>query len=208
MCFILTACASMSLTSDPKRNSNWQAPQRFNADSVYNAALKAISQGDIEIVSHDRQTGIISAKKVIHLPFTTIPSQVPVTVSISKTGNHVVLNTTAYLKGMGTEGEYENIIRNFYDSLFLELKINKPGEQVINMRGSESDNTSVGMPKGRELVTEVQTMLASKNYDPGPADGVWGNKSASALRAYQSDNNIPSTGRVDDATYNSLKGTK
>ena len=89
-----------------------------------------------------------------------------------------------------------------------DLKINKLEEQVTTMRDSEPGNNSVVMPEGRELVTEVQTMLANKNYDPGPTDGIWGNKAASAMRAYQSDNNIPPTGRIDEVTYTSLKGNK
>jgi len=85
------------------------------------------------------------------------------------------------------------------------MEINKPGEQVITMGDSEPGDTSVVMPAGRELITEVQTMLANKNYDPGPVDGIWGNKSAAAMSAYQSDNNIPSTGSIDKVTYTSLK---
>jgi len=112
-----------------------------------------------------------------------------------------------------TEGLREDIILlteqvQILTTSISELKINKPGEQEITLRDSEPDNTSVVMPEGRELATEVQTMLANKNYDHGPADGIWGNKSAAALRSYQSDNNIPSTGRIDEVTYTSLKGNK
>jgi len=128
--FLLTACASMT-AGDPKKTTSWQAPQRINTDSVFSAALKALSQGDLEIISHDRQSGIISVKKVIPIPTINIPSQVPVTVVISKVGNHVTLNTTAYLKGMGTGNAYEEIIRDFYNALFMDLKINKPEEQTI-----------------------------------------------------------------------------
>ena len=129
ICFISTACATTG--SDTKRRSNWQAPSRFTVESVFDAALKVLSQSDLEIVSHDRQTGIISARRIIPIALTSIRSQVPLSVVISKTENRIILRTTAYLKGMGTKSAYEQIIRDFYDELFLELNINKSDEQAI-----------------------------------------------------------------------------
>jgi hypothetical protein len=217
MFFFLTACATMDF-SDSKEKSSWQVPQRFSTDSVFNASFKAISQGDLEIISHDRKAGFISVKHQFFIPFTGIPSQIPITFSINKSGNRVVLNTTAYLKGIGTGDAYEEIIKNFYDALFLELKIRKSNEQVITKGNGTSEqvitkgngtsgNSSAGISKDPK-VAEVQKMLASKNYNPGPPDGIWGNKTASALKSYQSDNDIPVTGEIDNVTYNSLKGAK
>lgn len=131
MCLFLTACASVP-ASDPKRNSSWQAPERFDVDTVFNAALKALAQLDTEISSTNRQAGIISTNKVVPLPLISIPSQLPITFTISKVDSNVTLSTTAYLKGMGTAGMYENTINDFYDALFLELKIQNSDEKLVN----------------------------------------------------------------------------
>ena len=42
----------------------------------------------------------------------------------------------------------------------------------------------------------VQTELGDLGYNGGPADGVYGPSTRSAVRAYQADNNLPVTGEV------------
>lgn len=66
----------------------------------------------------------------------------------------------------------------------------------------------VSMPQGKDLVLEVQQILISKSYDPGPVDGVMGNKTSSALKDFQSDQNLSVTGEIDESTYASLKRTE
>ena len=129
-CLILASCTSI-IEDDKQKSSSWKAPERFSTSSVYNASFKALSKGNLEIVSHDREAGIISVKKVFPIPLITIPSQVPVTVRVTKIGKHVMLDTTAFLKGIGTGRVYENIIKDFYDELFLELKINNAEEKSV-----------------------------------------------------------------------------
>ncbi|MDA1070867.1 MAG: peptidoglycan-binding protein, partial [Proteobacteria bacterium] len=48
----------------------------------------------------------------------------------------------------------------------------------------------------KELVRTVQTELGDLGYNGGPADGVYGPSTRSAVRAYQADNNLPVTGEV------------
>lgn len=129
---VLFSFCSSALASDPKVGSTWQVPQHLSFDSVFSASLKALSGGDLEIVSHDRQSGVITAKKSIPVLFSRIPSQVPFTVSISKANDQLTLNTVAYLKGMGTASAHETLLQNFYDALFLELKVSRPEERSVS----------------------------------------------------------------------------
>ena len=131
LAFLVSACYTSPPVVDPKVSTTWEAPKRLDSAAVFNASLKSLSRVDLDIISQDRQTGVITAKKVIQLPLIRIPSQVPITVNITKTGDHSTLNTTAYLKGISSESQYEIIIKEFYDSLFLELKVVKPEEKVI-----------------------------------------------------------------------------
>ncbi len=48
----------------------------------------------------------------------------------------------------------------------------------------------------QELVRTVQAELNDLGYNGGPADGVFGPSTRSAVRAYQTDNNLPVTGQV------------
>ena len=51
---------------------------------------------------------------------------------------------------------------------------------------------------------EAQSLLAGMGYDPGPADGVAGRRTTAALRAFQRDPGLPTSGRLDDATRQAL----
>ena len=51
---------------------------------------------------------------------------------------------------------------------------------------------------------EAQSLLAGMGYDPGAADGVAGRLTTAALRAFQRDHGLPTSGRLDDATRQAL----
>lgn len=51
---------------------------------------------------------------------------------------------------------------------------------------------------------EIQEALINKGFNPGAADGLWGKKSAKALRDFQLSHGLAATGKVDDATTSAL----
>jgi len=53
-------------------------------------------------------------------------------------------------------------------------------------------------------VAAVQRELAREGYDPGPIDGVLGGQTRSAIAAFQRDNGLAATGRIDSALLNEL----
>ena len=48
-------------------------------------------------------------------------------------------------------------------------------------------------------------MLIHCGYDPGPADGIYGPKSARALKNFQNDHGLPATGIPDENAYAEIK---
>lgn len=54
-------------------------------------------------------------------------------------------------------------------------------------------------------VMEVQTRLLELGYQPGKPDGMFGRRTADALRKYQHDNHLPVTGRADAETMEKLR---
>jgi peptidoglycan hydrolase-like protein with peptidoglycan-binding domain len=46
----------------------------------------------------------------------------------------------------------------------------------------------------------MQGILHEHGYDPGPIDGLMGNKTRAALRQFQLDHQLPVTGYLDPAT--------
>ena len=55
-----------------------------------------------------------------------------------------------------------------------------------------------------EQVRKAQQHLRSRGYQPGSADGLMGPQTISALRRYQSANELTVTGEVDSDTLDSL----
>lgn len=54
-------------------------------------------------------------------------------------------------------------------------------------------------------IREIQALLAQLGYDPGPADGLMGRRTASAIRAFESDRGLAVTGVPDDRVLASLR---
>jgi hypothetical protein len=52
-------------------------------------------------------------------------------------------------------------------------------------------------PSDSQVMT-VQQKLAEAGYDPGPADGLMGAKTTSAIRKYQQEHGLPVTGQISD----------
>lgn len=72
----------------------------------------------------------------------------------------------------------------------------------ITSRSSGEPTKSVVAPSDRrQLVLEVQTMLANKGYDPGPVDGQAGPSTASALRSFQATRGLTVTDGVTREAY-------
>lgn len=62
-----------------------------------------------------------------------------------------------------------------------------------------SVKSTSGQKTNRAMI-EVQKRLAERGYDPGQPDGRLGPRTQHALKAFQSDHQIPETGRLDAAT--------
>jgi localization factor PodJL len=54
------------------------------------------------------------------------------------------------------------------------------------------------------LVKKIQTLLAEQGFDPGPADGVAGEKTREAVKAYQRQAGMAETGQIDGSLMASL----
>ena len=57
---------------------------------------------------------------------------------------------------------------------------------------------------GASIVENVQEELQDEGYDPGPADGVMGSRTRSAIAQYQDDHGLAVTGTINDALLRSL----
>lgn len=73
---------------------------------------------------------------------------------------------------------------------------------------SSSATTNSGNSGGNALaysVANVQRLLTELGYDAGPADGLMGSRTRSAIRAYQIDKGLPSSGQPSRSLFASLQ---
>jgi peptidoglycan hydrolase-like protein with peptidoglycan-binding domain len=79
----------------------------------------------------------------------------------------------------------------------------QPGVSAGNT--SKTSKPAAGMDgAGSEQVKSVQKALQDKGMDPGPIDGVMGPKTMAALKAFQKDQKLPESGKLDDQTREKL----
>ena len=89
-------------------------------------------------------------------------------------------------------------------------------EEALEQATEEPAKPAAPAPKakpapGKELtgeaaaVARIQEALRRAGYDPGPADGKWGQKTKSALMAFQKDNGLKADGAVGPKTLEKLK---
>lgn len=57
------------------------------------------------------------------------------------------------------------------------------------------------------LVYNIQISLTRLGYNPGPIDGVYGQRTAEAISAYEYNNQLPVTGQPSPGLYNHLKAS-
>lgn len=55
------------------------------------------------------------------------------------------------------------------------------------------------------LVYNIQLSLTKLGYNPGPIDGVYGQRTADAISAYEYNNQLPVTGQATDGIYYHMK---
>ena len=69
---------------------------------------------------------------------------------------------------------------------------------------SKIQQTDARLSIGPMALSQIQKVLAEKGFAPGPADGVWGAKTASAIKNFQITQNLLPTGMLDIETIQSL----
>jgi len=86
----------------------------------------------------------------------------------------------------------------------------QPGSGTATDQSSMDHSKMSGVSQSPDKVKQVQEALKAKGQDPGPIDGVMGPHTARALRSYQKEQKIASSGQIDQPTLDALgiSGTK
>jgi peptidoglycan hydrolase-like protein with peptidoglycan-binding domain len=79
-----------------------------------------------------------------------------------------------------------------------------PSSGTGSTSGTSKSSTGMNGGAGSEQVKAVQKALQDKGMDPGPIDGIMGPKTMAALKAFQKDQKLTESGRLDDQTREKL----
>lgn len=122
-----------------------------------------------------------------------------------------------YTYGLGVEQSTREALRwyrltNAYgfeldSNLLTEAGIERYRLQAEQRRPAQARQASVSaeQPVTREMVRGVQQGLKDLGYDPGPIDGLYGNKTRTAIQAFQRDQGINPDGNVSQRLLDSIR---
>ena len=79
-----------------------------------------------------------------------------------------------------------------------------PHGRVVTAPLPGRPDTAPVVAPARLTLRQAQTLLGGMGYDAGPADGVAGRRTTAALRAFQRDHGLPTSGQLDEATRAAL----
>ena len=104
--------------------------------------------------------------------------------------------------GNGTQFEVANRNQIPVSEQFTTIRL--PGNTGRDGRQPAADNRGQieGTPPRSDF--DLQVALDRRGFSPGSIDGIAGEQTYAALRAFQSANGLPTTGRLDDATRRQL----
>lgn len=82
-------------------------------------------------------------------------------------------------------------------------KVTESGAVSINKSKQQSIPSTPDISRD---VKQIQTLLTLLKFNPGPIDGILGNKTITAIRAFQQDIGVPVTGKIDENLKSQLDG--
>ena len=110
----------------------------------------------------------------------------------------LVAPTWAQMKSSGTSGSTPSSQKDPMKSTDSAKSSSSSSDQM----GAQNASSSASWNK--EDIKNIQEALKDKGNDPGPVDGIVGPQTKKALQAFQSSQNLKTTGRVDAETAKAL----
>jgi peptidoglycan hydrolase-like protein with peptidoglycan-binding domain len=91
-------------------------------------------------------------------------------------------------------------MRKFFAALALGAMLIVPLAAIAASSSGGSLPAAVDQLLARDMIQQAQLMLKVAGYDPGRADGIFDEKTSSAVRKYQAAKGLPVSGLLDEPT--------
>lgn len=80
-----------------------------------------------------------------------------------------------------------------------------PATELVPVRSEKKQDVNTAADQAKELLRKIQTGLIRLNYNPGPADGLFGPKTEAAIKAFQTKTGLDPNGRPTQALLNRIE---
>jgi len=88
---------------------------------------------------------------------------------------------------------------------FKPVPLDPAANDVTGPEGGWGEDAATVLRSEDELIALVQKLLADQGYDPGPPDGLLGQKTVEAITEFQAKSGLPMTGKVDTTLVSALQ---
>ncbi len=170
-----------------------EAVARFKAQQAKEQAEKEAKRREEE------------AKRVMNPPMVTTPTPPPIAPQPSTPKAKPTPTTGAVtgevVAGKTADTSNDEVIKN------IESKNGKNYTRLSLNSYAQKVNSAVWTPNMRKnsaMTVKLQALLDWNHASPGPIDGGWGMNSVKALTNFQAMKGLPTTGKMDEATWRAL----
>lgn len=220
---VLSSCSEINV-NHVSINSDLSVSYNFNSNfsRVWKSILHALSEGemikDVTKTMDDTVGVIVTEYSTVDgkdLKYIKTVSEVKTYIysyrinlysqSSEKTKVKIVVNLMTSQLGFyqreHSSQEMESYLREkLFNRICNNLFLNNKGEcyNLSSAKTASLASSYKSLQKSGDAQTlQVQKALHDAGYEPGPADGVFGEKTKRALQAYQKSNNLPVTRQID-----------
>jgi len=93
-------------------------------------------------------------------------------------------------------------------SIFYAVAVGHLADRLVGKGNFLTARPAKDVPLHRDQVLEIQRLLATRGYDPGPADGIAGSRTRKAVKAFQRARRIPADGHLDVQLLTALQSNQ
>jgi peptidoglycan hydrolase-like protein with peptidoglycan-binding domain len=196
-----------------------------NRKKIWDATVTAVTRlNGISLL--DKSSGIISSKKgsvdgeelsmfdTAFLGHTYKYSYEIVLSEVSSTRTRVMVDVKLFSNQfrviVNREQKIDSVESYLIKKLYKSIckNISASGERAcvntLPCRRTRSSVKPAAYSSPPPTVMDIQQELSNKGYKPGPVDGIMGRKTHSALKSFQRDNGLVTTGNIDQETTDRL----
>ena len=125
--------------------------------------------------------------------------------SVSPSGMTPEMMFWQSIQGSTNPADFEAYVRQFPNGTFAALAGNRIKDLKERQVASLPPTAAPSLAPTKDQIRDAQRLLAALSYKPGPADGIMGRGTRTAIQQFQRQVGLPGDGMVSDGLLDSLR---